>query len=325
MTAFQKGPRNTLTDVAGVRVGHLTQISGSASARGLRTGLTAIFTRPLKGQQMRPAAAVSAGGMVELTGLAVLDDFGFLMTPIVATSLRAVGRVHDTMVGRRYEMDLGWPPVIVGFNDARLNQQRTVPFTEHEVAAALAAATDAPVVEGAVGVGAGLVAFGYKSGIGSASRVLSAGDRNYTVGSLVALNMGRRDALRIPSTPAVQSGAGGAAAVQGSALVVTATDAPLDDRQCRHLAASGLMGLGRLGITPGAHDGVVSIAVTTGVLLTRNDRASPVIQIQLLADGPLSSAAAAAAEAVEESALRSLTGVAATDGTRDYPVFRTAG
>jgi D-aminopeptidase len=322
MNAFQKSPRNTLTDVPGVRVSHLTRTERSGAARNLRTGLTAIFTRPLEGQSMRPAAAVTSGGTVEITGLAVLDDFGFLMTPIVATSLRAVGRVHDAMVGRRYEMDLGWPPVVVGFNDATLNRLDVDVFSEDDVADALGRATDAPVEEGAVGVGAGLVAFGFKSGVGSASRVVRVDSHTYTVGALTALNMGRRDALRARGVTVGAPAARGAEGKQGSALTVIVTDAALDDRRCRHVAANGLIGLGRLGVIPGGRDGVIGIAVSTGVSLTRNDRSQRALQLSLVPDASLERIAAAAAEAVEESALRCLTAVATVDGTAEYPVLR---
>lgn len=324
MTQFPRGPRNSLTDAPGVRVCHLTRTTPRAGGAAARTGLTAIFTRPPKGQQMRPAAAVTVGGMVELTGLCVLDDFGFLMTPIVATGLRAVGRVHDAMVGQRYRMDLGWPPVIVGFNDARLGAVRAAPFTEQEVAQALAGATDARVEEGAVGAGNGLVAFGFKSGIGSASRVMALGGREYTVGALAALNLGGPEALKIQRTRTPQPAHGGPP-VQGSALLVIATDAPFDDRQCRQVAAAGLTGLAALGATPGGGDALIAIAVSTGILLDRNDRATPIVDMPLAPDEVARVAGRAAAEAAEESALRSLTQVADRDATPEHPVLRIAG
>jgi D-aminopeptidase len=320
MMPLPKGPKNSLTDVPGVRVSHLTRIAPDGDRPPVRTGLTAIFTRPSSGQHMRPAAAVTVGGMVELTGLCVLDDFGFLMTPVVATSLRAVGCVHDAMVGQRYAMDLGWPPVIAGFNDARLGAGPTPAFTEREVADALAKATDARVEEGAVGAATGLVAFGFKSGIGSASRVIGAGEREYTVGALTVLNLGRPEALAVQGAP--RRDAGGSAHPQGSALIVLATDAPFEDRQCRQIASAGLMGLARLGAAPGGSDTLIAIAVSTGILLSRNDRARPALDVPVAADAITSLAAQAALEAAEEAAVRSLTQVAERDATTDYPVLR---
>jgi D-aminopeptidase len=271
---------------------------------------------------MRPAAVVSSGGRVEVTGLCFLDDFGVIMTPIVLANLRAVGRIHDAMVGRRYQINLGWPPTVVGFNDARLNDQRTLPFTEDEVARVFAEASDGPVVEGAVGVGAGLVAFGFKSGLGSASRLASATGRTYTTGALVALNLGRRDALRLDVGATDRKVPAGPPPVQGSAFVVLATDAPLDDRDCRRLAFGGLQGLARVGATPGPGEGVVAFGVSTGMLLTRNDRSAPAHDIPRAPEAVVAAVTAAAEAAAEEAAVRSLTSVAPSDGTAEYPVLR---
>ena len=323
MDIHPRGPRNSITDVPDVRVAHLTRTDAGRAGRALRTGLTAIFTRPVRGQQMRPAAVASVGGRVEVTGLCVIEDFGFMMTPIVAVNLRAVGRVHDAMVGVRYEMDLGWPPAVVGFNDSRLNDQRTLPFTEADVARALGSASDGPVAEGAVGAGTGLVAFGFKSGIGSASRVVSlGGGRHHTVGALAALNLGQRDRLRIDG--AVPSTGGGPPARQGSALVVAVTDAPLDDRQCRRVASGALAGLARMGATPGSGEGVIAFGVSTGVLLTRNDRSAPQIDLPSTSEAALASLTEAVEAAAEEAAIRSLIAVRPDAGTADYPVLRVA-
>jgi D-aminopeptidase len=321
MSAYPKGPRNSLTDVRDVRVGHLTRVAPAGAGR-IRTGITSIFLRPPKGQQMRPAAVVAAGGGIEVTGLCFLEDFGVLMTPIVAASIRAVGRVHDAMVGRRYEMDLGWPPTVVGFNDAPLNDVRSLPFTEAEVGRSFSDASSGPVVEGAVGIGAGLVAFGFKSGVGSASRIVTpAGGRPHTIGALAALNLGRRGSLRLDAGAAIAPATAGPARVQGSAFVVAVTDAPLDDRQCRRVALGALQGLARIGATPGAGETVVAFGVSTGVLLTRNDRSAAQIDFTPVSEAALSGLADAAAEAAEESARRSLSTVAPADATPDYPVF----
>jgi D-aminopeptidase len=319
-----KGPLNAITDVRDVRVAHLTRVGRSSSGRNLRTGLTAVFTRPLRGQQMRPAAVASVGGRVEATGLCVIDDFGFLMTPIVAVNLRSVGRVHDVMVGMRYDMDLGWPPAVVGFNDSRLNDQRTLPFTDEEIAAALGSARAGPVAEGAVGAGAGLVAFGLKSGIGSASRRVAAGGGFHMVGALAALNLGRNDALRVDGASIEAGRTAAPPARQGSAVVIAATDAPLDDRQCRRLATAALAGLARMGATPGQGEGAIAFGVSTGVLLTRNDRSSPAIDLPSSDEAVLAGLTEAVEAAAEEAAIRCLIAVDSEAGTAEYPVMRLA-
>jgi D-aminopeptidase len=151
--------------------------------------------------------------------------------------------------------------------------------------------------------------------------VIDAGSRSHTIGALTALNIGRREALQVQgrsSEPRDDT----PAPLQGSALLVIATDAPLDDRQCRHVAAAGLMGLARLGAAPGGGDTLIAVAVSTGILLNRNDRTTPAIEVPLASDGITNLVAAAALEAAEESGVRSLTQVAEKDATADYPVFR---
>src|SRR6185295_5909660 len=117
------GPMNSLTDVPGVRVGHLTLVR-QGEPRPVRTGLTAIFTSPPEGGVARPAAIVTLGGRTEVTGLNFVDDFGFLTNPIVATSMRSLGRVYDAILSRSTRrVVLGWPPVVVGLDDGRLSDQ----------------------------------------------------------------------------------------------------------------------------------------------------------------------------------------------------------
>lgn len=170
--SYPSGPRNSITDVKGVSVAHLTRrLAAEGGKREVKTGLTAICTCPPDGRFARPAAWTTAGGRTEATGLNFIDDFGFLTNPILATSMRALGRVYDAVLTRgTRRVVLGWPPVVVGLDDSRLSEQRGLTFTDGEIAQALDDASDGKVIEGAVGAGAGLVAFGLKSGVGSASR-----------------------------------------------------------------------------------------------------------------------------------------------------------
>lgn len=323
MMSYPAGPRNSLTDVPGVRVSHLTRVESAGGGRPVRTGLTAIFTCPPEGRRARPAAIVAVGGRTEVTGLNYVDDFGFVTNPIVATGLRSLGRVYDALLSRRTQVALGWPPMLVGLDDGRLSDPRRAVFTEEDVATMLDAASDDKVQEGAVGAGAGLVAFGYKSGVGSASRQIAVDNGTYIVGTLALLNLGRRDALRVGGTP-VGSDLGppaGPPALSGSALIVVATDAPLDDRQCRRVAEATLQGLGRLGAVPGLREGLVAWGVSTGVLLTRGDRSASQIELPHSSDTVVAAMADAAAEAAEDAGLRTLTTVAPDDGTPEYPAM----
>lgn len=317
------GRTNSLTDVPGVRVGHFTLVRANES-RPVRTGLTAIFTCPAEGGVARPAAIVTVGGRTEVTGLNFVDDFGFLTNPIVATSMRALGRVYDAMLSRRTHAVLGWPPVVVGFDDGRLSDQRRAMLTEEDVAKTLDEARDDKVPEGAVGAATGLVAFGHKSGIGSASRMVPTNATTHVVGALALLNLGRRESLRVGRSMAGKEPSEAEPPLRGSALIVVVTDAPLDDRQCRHLATVGLQGLARLGVVPAAREGLVACAISTGVQLTRNDRRANEIELPRSSEIDLSLIAGAVADAAEEASLRTLTTVKKESATAQYPALPIA-
>ena len=251
-----------------------------------------------------------------------VDDFGFLTNPILASSMRSFGRVYDAVLSRRARAALGWPPIVVGFDDGRLSDQRRAMVSEDDVVKALDDARDDKVVEGAVGAAAGLIAFGYKSGIGSASRQIVIDNASHIVGALAVLNLGASDALRASvSTATDRRAAGRQPPLRGTALIVIATDVPLDDRQCRRVAATSLHGLARLGRVPGAREGLVACAISTGVQLTRNDRRARQIELPRASEVTLASVAQAAADAAEEASVRTLTTVTADQGTTAYPVL----
>jgi D-aminopeptidase len=254
-----------------------------------------------------------------------VDDFGFVTNPVVATSMRSLGRVYDAMLSRRTRAVLGWPPVVVGFDDGRLSDQRRAMVTEDDVAKTLDEARDDTVLEGAVGAAAGLVAFGYKSGIGSASRAVVPTDTSmYVVGALALLNLGHRESLRAGRSAAGKERGEFPPPLRGSALIVVVTNAPLDDRQCRHVATVSLQGLARLGVVPAAREGLVACAISTGVQLTRNDRRANEIELPRSSEGELSLVAGAAADAAEEASLRTLTTVKTEHGTAQYPALPVA-
>ena len=316
--AYAAGRNNSLTDVPGVRAGHFTLVRTAGASR-VRTGLTAIFASPEESNGARPAAIVTLGGRTEITGLNFVDDFGFLTSPIVATSMRSLGRVYDAMLSRRTRAPLGWPPIVVGFDDGRLSDQRRAMVGEDDVIKVLDDAREEKIAEGAIGAAAGLVAFGYKSGIGSASRQVVIDNVTFIVGALAMLNLGTREALR-----AGGSAAGPPPPLRGTAFIVIATDAPLDDRQCRRVAATSLHGLARLGSVPAAREGVAACAISTGVQLTRNDRRARQIELPRVSENIVASVAGAAADAAEEASSRTLTTVKADQGTAEYPALPAA-
>ena len=271
---FRPGTHNAITDVAGVRVGQTTVVEGDS----VRTGVTAIL--PHGGDLFRdrvPAALFVGNGFGKLLGVTQLRELGELETPILLTCTLCVWRAADGLV----EWLLARPgmeqvrsinPVVGETNDGRLNAIRSRPVTAAHVRHALESAASGPVAEGSVGAGTGTVAFGWKGGIGTSSRVLPASLGGWTVGVLVQSNFGGvlqvlgapvgRELGRWAFKDAVESERG-----DGSIMIVVATDAPLSDRNLERLAARAIMGLARTGSSAsnGSGDYVIAFSTADGV------------------------------------------------------------
>ena len=251
---FKPGKWNALTDVAGVRVGQVSLVEGDT----IRTGVTAILPHAGNAYLERVPAAVFVGnGYGKLIGSTQVGELGELETPILLTCTLCVWKAADAMA----EWMLGQPgmqdirsinPLVAETNDGGLNDIRARPLTADAVRRALESASSGPVTEGSIGAGTGTVAFGWKGGIGTSSRVLPASQGGYTVGVLVQTNYG--GVLTVLGAPVGQ--ALGRYAFKddvslergdGSVIVVIATDAPLSDRNLRRVAARAMMGLGRTG------------------------------------------------------------------------------
>lgn len=272
------GPLNAITDVAGVRVGHSTLIRDER----VRTGVTAIL--PHSGNLFRdkvPGAVFVGNGFGKLMGSTQVEELGQIETPILLTSTLNVPKVADALL----EYMLALPgneevrsinPVVGETNDGYLNDIRSRPLGRDEVFAALKAAHGGPVDEGAVGAGAGTVAFGFKGGIGTSSRVVS----GYTVGVLVQSNYGGD--LMIAGIPVGRELArAGAGSKDGSCMIVIATDAPVDARNLKRMAARAMLGMGRTGAAGSNGSGDYAIAFSThrtGGPLVENDRMTPLFE-----------------------------------------------
>ncbi|HUG14674.1 MAG TPA: P1 family peptidase [Thermomicrobiales bacterium] len=260
------GPLNAITDVPGVRVGHTTVIEGDS----VRTGVTAIH--PHEGSAFHhhvPAAIDVLNGAGEITGRALVDEYGVLGSPILITNTLSVGEVHrgcvdwlvrqDPSIGPRHWV----APVVAETYDGYLNDCAGQHVTRQHVHAALDGATDGPVAEGCVGGGTGMILFGLKGGIGTSSRMVSVGGSAHGLGVLVQGNCGALADLRVDGVPVGRMLTGVCSARErreqsdgerdGSIIVVIATDAPLSDRQLGRLCRRGMLGLGRVGST--AHHG----------------------------------------------------------------------
>ena len=275
------GTLNAITDVPGVRVGHTTLITGD----NVRTGVTAIL--PHEGNLFRekvPGAVFVGNAFGKLAGSTQVQELGTIETPIVLTNTLAVGTAVDAVVRWTLEQPgnnaVRSVNALVGeTNDGALNDIRGLHVTRDHVLAAISAARNGAVEEGAVGAGTGTIAFGWKGGIGTSSRVVrrattepGATDRPaWTVGVLVQTNYGGR--LTIAGIPVWQrlspnaGGRGGSLApandADGSCMIVVATDAPIDARDLERLAARAVFALARTGSTYSNGSGDFAIAFST--------------------------------------------------------------
>lgn len=327
---FQTGPLNAITDVAGVRVGHATIVEGDS----VRTGITAILQHADNPYFERVPAALHVGnGFGKLLGVTQLSELGELETPILLTCTLCVWRAADAMVewllsrpGMQNVQSIN--PVVGETNDGSLNAIRSRPVRPDHVRQALEQAQSGPVEEGAVGAGAGTVAFGFKGGIGTSSRVIPASLGGYTVGVLVQSNFG--GVLQILGAPVgkelgrysfrgdVERGRGGehggGESGDGSIMIVVATDAPLSDRNLKRLAARAIMGLSRTGSSASNGSGDYVLAFSTSPMVRRRvtqggagaGPSSAVRQVQDLGNDAMSALFQGVVEATEEAIYNSL-------------------
>lgn len=319
------GPLNAITDVPGVRVGHTTVIHGEGPlcvGQGpARTGVTAIH--PHEGSAYAsevPAAMEVLNGAGEMTGRAQVDEYGWLETPILITNTLSVGAVHRGCVEwlTRHEPSLGAGqdfviPVVAETFDGFLNDVAGQHVTTEHVFAALDGASGGPVAEGNVGGGTGMTLFGFKGGIGTASRVVPLDEHRYTVGVLVQGNFGRRPDLLVDGVPVGLEIAdllperGPAVEKDGSIIVVIGTDAPFTDRQLRRLCRRGMLGLGRVGATARQSSGDLLLAISNAPAcrIDRFDRA-PLLTTPRINDERIDDFFQATIEATAEAVLNAL-------------------
>ncbi|WP_455389596.1 P1 family peptidase, partial [Petrachloros mirabilis] len=210
--SYPTGPLNAITDVAGVKVGHTTVITGEGPLKPgkgpARTGVTVVIPRDDVWHKKVPAGSFVLNGTGEMTGLAWVAESGFLEYPIALTNTLNVPRVANGVMSwmiKQYPAigitDDTLTPVVAECDDSRLNDIQGRHVTEQDVIAALDGATAGPVKEGSVGAGTGMVSYGFKGGIGSASRRLPEKEGGYTVGILVNANHGRRPELVVAGVP----------------------------------------------------------------------------------------------------------------------------
>jgi D-aminopeptidase len=266
----QAGPLNAITDVAGVRVGHTTVSSGD----NVRTGVTAILPHAGNLFREKVAGAVFVGNAFgKLAGSTQVQELGTIESPIVLTNTLSVGTAVEAVVrwtiAQPGNEDVRSVNALVGeTNDGGLNDIRGFHVTRDHIASAIAAARTGAVEEGAVGAGAGTVAFGWKGGIGTSSRVIQQPNDTWTIGVLVQSNFGGRLTIAgVPIwrelSPWSQASRGNDQDADGSCMIVVATDAPLDARDLQRLAARAIFAMARTGSTYSNGSGDFAIAFST--------------------------------------------------------------
>jgi len=328
---LQPGPLNAITDVEGVRVGHRTLIEG----QGIRTGVTAIVPHDGNVFQWKvPAAVFPANAFGKAAGFLQVQELGNLETPIVLTNTLCVGTavqaVADWTLRQPGNEEVESVNAVVGeTNDGYLNDIRTCAVRPLDVFLAIEEAESGPVPEGSIGAGTGTEAFGFKGGIGTASRVLPESHGGYTVGALVQSNFDgvlMIDGLRVGETLGRHSFRDVVEEGDGSCMIVLATDAPLSPRNLERMASRAVMGLARTGsiMANGSGDFVIAFSTRNPV---PNEELYATRSEELLYNEFTSPLFLATVEAVEEAVLNSIlkaTTVTGRDGnTREaIPIDR---
>jgi len=325
------GHLNTITDVTGVSVGHTTIIKGEgdlvAGVGPIRTGMTAIL--PHAGNLFRekvPASVYTINGYGKATGFEQIRHLGVIETPICLTSTLNVGKVWDALVSYsiRENPDIGITtgtvnPVVGECNDNFLNDGQGRHVNESHVLDAIINASSTAVKEGCIGAGTGTTCYGFKGGIGTASRVVL--DGKYTVGVLMQTNFGRTSELQILGVPVGQYFADNPPhQPDGSVMIVIATDAPMTSRQLERMAKRAAFGLGRTGTVchNGSGDFVIAFSTQNRRL---HDATNPINDLQLInEEAPINKSSVidqffrAVVECVEESVYNALTTATTTIG-----------
>lgn len=311
---YEPGPQNAITDVPGVLVGHVTAWRDEPDppeGRGVgRSGVTAIVPCDPATLVSRPVPAGTGvlNGAGELTSSIAIREWGVIETPVYLTATMSVGRVYDGAVRAaiaadpRVGVDNFVIPVVGECDDGWLSEARVVQVELDDVAGALAAASDGLPAEGAVGAGTGMVAFGYKAGIGTASRALP--HVGATLGVLVLANFGVRRDLVVDGVPvgAELGGKGARENGDGSCIAVVVTDAALGPHELTRIARRCGLGLARTGSVAYDGSGEIFLALSTGGRIEREAGGTRAVA----SPQALNELFAATVEATEEAVLNAL-------------------
>lgn len=296
---FAKGKKNSLTDVKGIKVGHLTISKDihddSGEIRFVRTGLTAILPYLMNEERRLFAGGYFFRGNTEITGYEVIDDFCYLNSPIVLANSYNVGKVYNAIL--TYGFSLGrteiWPPLVIEVNDSYLSDPGKSSVDEEEVLQLFRNSSSENIVEGSAGIGLGLQAFGWKGGVGSSSRVLSWGKELFSLGTLVATNCGNKKA--------------------GSLNIIVAVDIPLIPHQIKKITSSLVLRLPQACINR-CSDSITCFLFSTANPMSMEKEGPPVFEYLMGDDSLLERIIQAGTEAVKEAIINSLLKASTIEG-----------
>jgi L-aminopeptidase/D-esterase-like protein len=342
------GPLNAIVDVAGIEVGHKTLISGEGKLQvgvgPVRTGVTAVWPRGKQSSDPVFGGWFAQNGNGEMTGTPWLEESGFLDGPVLITNTHSVGVVRDSFIGwlvknnrkpgtNVFSSGFYTYPIVAETYDGYLNDINGFHVKPEDVAAAVESASSGPVPEGNVGGGTGMICYGFKGGIGTSSRKLSAQQGGYTIGVLVQCNCGSRRQLRIGGVPVgleigenmpVASAAATHDEVafqedRGSIIIVVATDAPLLPNQTKRLARRATLGLARTGSVSGNGSGDLFIAFSTANPHAAAAKAP--VDVSMLPNDNLNPVFEAVVQATEEAIVNAMVGAETMTGVDGHKVF----
>ncbi|MCI9475957.1 P1 family peptidase [Anaerovoracaceae bacterium 41-7] len=321
---FPKGKRNLISDVPGVKVGHVTL---KDDEKFIHTGVTAIL--PHEGnlfQEKVAAGACVINGFGKSAGLVQIEELGTIETPILMTNTLSVGAGLNGLI--QYMLkdneDIGVSTgtvncVVTECNDGELNDIRGMHVKEEHVLKALEKA-DEEFTEGGVGGGTGMCCMGLKGGIGSASRIITCNEKEYTLGAIVMSNFGVLGNLRIDGKRIKTELPKEDKPEKGSIIIVLGTDIPLSDRQLKRIAKRATVGLARVGSFLGNGSGDIAIAFSNGNRIPHYSK-EDVLETKMFHDNAMDKLFDATAEVVEEAVISSMYHAETTKGIRNKVLY----
>jgi D-aminopeptidase len=347
------GPNNAITDVTGVEVGQITRIEGNGPLKvgtgPIRTGVTVVLPRGRSSAKAVYGGFFNLNGNGELTGQSYLQDFGVIIGPIGISNTNAIGQVYAGIQQWTLQrFGEAATPVAAETWDGRLNDIGGFHVRPTDTVSAIEAARSGPVAEGNVGGGTGMVCFGFKGGIGTASRQVTVAGKEFIVGVLVQCNTGDRLTLRIAGAPIgadlsngwqpcydvklslpdkqPKCSTDGASSQQpppdeGSIIIVVATDAPLMPAQLNRVARRAALGLGRLGSYAGNGSGDLIVSFTTASADANHPDQKHPSPITPLPNGGIDPLFKAVVEATEESVVNALVAARTMTGANGYTFY----